>query len=205
MKNITHFKQTLIQSTLVAVIFLSVSSCSQDTKRKESSSDKSTSINEKKTTTTTTTTTINQDKDLEFIAKAEQINMEEISLAQLAQKNGTMSDVKELGRMMEDAHKKSQKDLKALADKKNLEVPTTPTKASKDAYEKLNAKTGSSFDKEYCNMMVNGHKDAIALFEKASEESVDADIKKWAKSMLPDLRKHLEDAMVCQKKCDKLN
>ena len=53
-------------------------------------------------------------------------------------------------------------------------------------------------------MMVSGHKDAISTFEKASTESTDADIKQWATGMLPGLRTHLDHAMMCQKKSDKM-
>ncbi len=38
----------------------------------------------------------------------------------------------------------------------------------------------SVFDKAYCGMMVDTHKDAIALFEKGSAEVNDTDVKAWA-------------------------
>ena len=52
-------------------------------------------------------------------------------------------------------------------------------------------------------MMVNGHRDAIAMFEKVSTQSTDADVKGWAGAILPDLHKHLEHAIKCQNKCVK--
>src|SRR5688572_32420960 len=47
-------------------------------------------------------------------------------------------------------------------------------------------------DKEYCDMMVKGHKEAINAFENAASNAYDADIKAWASSMLPSLRTHLD-------------
>ena len=60
------------------------------------------------------------------------------------------------------------------------------------------------FDKEFCDRMVNGHKDVITLFEKASTDATDSDIKAWASESLPILRTHLDAAMTCKMKCDKM-
>ena len=60
------------------------------------------------------------------------------------------------------------------------------------------------FGKKYSEMMVDGHKDAIELFEKASIESTDPDIRAWANATLPILRTHLEHSLACQKACAKI-
>ncbi len=51
--------------------------------------------------------------------------------------------------------------------------------------------------------MVDGHKDAISKFEKAASEAHDPQIKQWATSMIPDLRKHLDQSLICQNKLAK--
>jgi len=53
-------------------------------------------------------------------------------------------------------------------------------------------------------MMVNGHKDVISKFEKASTDAADPDIRNWATSILPALRKHLEYSEMCKKKCENM-
>ncbi len=63
--------------------------------------------------------TSNTNNDAQFLATAAEINMEEIQLGQLAQKNSKMGDVKELGKMMETDHSKALKELRDLASKKN--------------------------------------------------------------------------------------
>lgn len=60
------------------------------------------------------------------------------------------------------------------------------------------------FNNEYCEMMVKGHKDAIALFEKASTECSDQEVRDWALSTLPALRTHLDHAISCEKTCEKM-
>jgi putative membrane protein len=144
------------------------------------------------------------EKDGQFLVNATEFHMAAISLGQLAQQRSNTKHVKELGKMMEDAHKKSLDDLTALAKRKSISIPISQTENGKDAYKKLNEKTGNDFGKEYSDMMVKSHKDAIALYEKASTDSTDSDIRAWATESLPALRKHLDQALICQTECDKL-
>lgn len=145
-----------------------------------------------------------QVKDVQFLVNAAETNLEEIQLGRLAQQKGSLVHVKELGKMMEDAHTKSQRELAALADRKTIAIPTSLTDDTKDAYEKLNEKTGNDFDKAYADLMVSRHKDAIDTYEKVYSDASDSDIKNWARASLPDLRKHLEHSIECKRKCDEI-
>ena len=136
--------------------------------------------------------------------EAAEINMEEIQLGQLSQSKSKNAEIIALGKMMEDAHTKAMNDLKSLAGKKQVTIPTTLTEDGQDAYKKMSDKSGKDFDKEYCDMMVKGHKKAIDKFEKAAEDSQDADIKVWAASMLPNLRTHLDHAIMSDEKMKKM-
>jgi putative membrane protein len=142
--------------------------------------------------------------DAQFLVNAAEINLEEIQLAQLAQQKGSVAHVKELGKMMEDAHTRSQSDLVELAKTKNVSIPTTLTDDNRKAYNGLNEKSGKDFDKAYADRMVNGHKDTIEIFEDASVDAQDSEIKNWATAKLPELRKHLDHSIECQKKCGKM-
>ncbi len=144
------------------------------------------------------------EKDAQFLVNAAEINLKEIQLAQLAKSNATMKEVKDLANMMEQEHTKSLNELKDLAASKMITIPTTVTEDGMDAYKKLSDKKGHDFDKDFCDMMVDGHKDAIDKFEKASAESSDADIKEWANATLPALRNHLDHSLTCQENCKKM-
>lgn len=144
------------------------------------------------------------EKDAQFLVNAAEINLEEISLGQLAQAKSGMKDVRELGKMMETEHTQALADLKALADKKSITIPTSNTEKGQKAYNDMNEKTSKDFDKDYCEAMVKGHKDAIDMFEKAAMDCKDADIRAWASSMLPSLHKHLEHATTCEEKTKKI-
>jgi putative membrane protein len=197
MKNINRFNSSILQATVFTVILFGASSC-MDNKKPEDTKNVAEEHNNAKFGDN------KQEKDAQFLVNAAEINLEEISLGQLAQQNGTTTHAKELGKMMEDAHTKALNDLTALAKKKMITIPTSPTDNAQNDYKKLNDKSGINFDKEYADMMVSGHKDAIAVFEKASTDCSDSDIKEWATAMLPNLRAHLDHAIDCQKKCEKM-
>lgn len=148
---------------------------------------------------------LTKESDERFLVRATEINMEEIELGKLAQQKGTHADVKALGKMMEDGHTKALNDLKTLAASKSIAVPAASTQDAINAYNKLNEKSGDEFDREYCDMMVKGHKDAISLFENATQGNNDPDVKTWASNMLPDLRMHLQHAEACEAKLKQLS
>lgn len=196
MAKINFLKEVFIQIAFLAA-FLLVSSCN-NTQRQEDSKEVAEDHNDAKFVN-------NQDeRDAQFLVNAAENNLEEIQLGQLAQQMGGSSDVKELGKIMEVAHNKSLADLNALAQSKMITLPASLTDNAIGAYKSLNEKSGIDFDKAYADKMVSVHKDAIAAFEKASTDSTDSEIRNWAKTSLPDLRKHLDLAMDCQKKCNNL-
>jgi putative membrane protein len=142
--------------------------------------------------------------DAQFLVNAAEINLKEIQLGNLAAEKGGNREVKELGKMMANAHSQAMEELKTLANNKAVTIPTSLTDDNQRDYKKLVDKSGHDFDKEYCDMMVDGHKDAIDKFEKASNNSADEDIKQWASTTLPALRKHLDQALICQEHSKKM-
>jgi putative membrane protein len=192
-----NFKSSMLQATFIIAAIIATSSCT--TSKPEGSKEVAQRINEQ-----TFENNNNSKRDAQFLVDAAAINREEISLGQLAQQKGGSSHVKELGKMMEVEHSKSLADLTALARKKNISLPTSQTENGKAAYEKLNEKSGNDFGKEYSGLMVKRHKDAIALFEKASTDSNDPEIRAWAAATLPALRTHLSQTLMCQEKCEKM-
>jgi putative membrane protein len=147
---------------------------------------------------------IEQEINAQFLVDAAKLNMEGIQLGQLAQQKGISAHVKELGKMMEDAHIKLQKDLTLLAKSKMITIPSSSTDDVKDNYTKLNEKSGKDFDKAYADLMLNKHKDAIQDFEAAATETKDPEIKNWATAKLAELRNHFDHSIKCQKKCEKM-
>jgi putative membrane protein len=191
MNNRINFWNILVQASLIAFTIIGTSSCSDNTTKAATKETAEEDNNAKFNP--------NNEKDAEFLVNAAEINLQEIQLGQLAQQNTAIKEVKEFAKMMEDGHSKSMHELIALANSKSMVIPTVPTDNIADTYQKLKSLKGAEFNKEYCDMMVSGHKDAIVLFKRASEESVDPDIKQWAVATLPELNIHLDLAIACQK------
>ena len=197
MRNLKDIKRFIFDGMLIVVIMgLTLAACND--KQPEDTKDVAEETNEQRMDNMDASNEM--EKDADFLVDAAEINLAEIELGKLAQTKGTRSDVKELGKMMEDQHTKTFNELKDLAARKNITIPTTPTEENMDDYRKLSDKTGEDFDKEYADMMVKGHKDAIDKFEKFSTKAEDDEIKQWASATLPALRNHLGHAEACQEK-----
>ncbi len=140
------------------------------------------------------------ERDAQFLVNAADFDLEQISIGKLAHQDGLTVDVRELGKMMEVAHKSSFDNLKELAQNKLITIPSAETSNTQHAYEKLRELSQNEFDKEYCDKVVRSHKDAITMFETASKASADNDIKEWATGMLSILKIHLDHALLCQRK-----
>ena len=136
-------------------------------------------------------------KDALFLVKAAEIYLEEINLAKHAQQNGTTSAIKELAKTMEQDNQISLIELTSLAKSKNVTIPSTITDQGDEAFKLLDEKAGDEFDETYANLMVEKHKVAIEIFERASKRSRDLQIQEWATIKLVVLRKGLAEAKIC--------
>lgn len=193
MKNL---KKACYQVTLIIAVIAGTSSCMNS--KPEDSKEVAEENNEQKIDNNIS------EKDAQFLVDAAEMNMEGVSLGQLAQQKGGSSHVKDLGKMMEDQHTISLNELIALAQTKTISLPTSQTEKGKETFKKLSDASAKKFDKMYADLMVNEHKDAIALFEKAAENATESDIKAWAIETLPVLRTHLDQSLICQKQCEKM-
>ncbi len=197
-KYINHFMKGALLQTLSVVTLAFFISCTSTQSPEDSKVLSEKSNNEKFDN--------NQQKnDAQFLVDAAEMNLEEIQLGKLAQQRGTTTEVKELGRKMEEAHTQSLVQLKDLASRKGISIPATPTEDGRDAYNALLDKTGDDFNKTYTDRRVRLHRDAIDLFEDASTECQDADIRSWATASLPSLRAHHEHALEYQRRFNNMS
>lgn len=125
-----------------------------------------------------------------FWTKAAQGGMAEVELAKLALQKSTNADVKKFAQMMVTDHTKANDELKALATKKNVTLPTD-IGSHKTTLADLNGKTGAEFDKAYVEAMVDDHETDVDLFSDNTDNS-DADIKAFTTKTLPTLQSHLK-------------
>ncbi len=132
--------------------------------------------------------------DSEFMTKAAQGGMAEVSLGQMASSKATDPGVKAFGDRMVTDHSKLNDELKQLAQTKGVTLPTNVDDEAKKTSDKLSKLTGKAFDKEYISDMVKDHEKDVKEFEKQSTGAKDADLKTWVTNSLPTLQDHLKMA-----------
>lgn len=147
---------------------------------------------------------LNGNQDSNFVVKATKTNMTELKVLQAGWDNGTNKELKGHAKMMIADHKKLGDKVKAYAAKKNYALPDNDGGDGDETVAKLNKNTkGAEWDKAWVDHMVSAHEDAIKMFETASNDVKDADLKALATDALPTLRSHLDMMKQMQDKMKK--
>jgi putative membrane protein len=129
-------------------------------------------------------------KDRQFVMKAASTDMAEIKLAKLAMEKGTSPDVKQFAQRMIADHTKTSNELKTIAKKQNISLPTDVTPEQKMTYDRLSRLTGPEFDRAYMEVMAKDHGEAVTEFTKQATEGSDPELKQFASKTLPTLKEH---------------
>ncbi len=127
-----------------------------------------------------------------FTTKAAQGGMSEVQLGNLALAKAQSADVKQFAQQMVTDHTKANNDLKEVAAKKSVALPTDINNEQKELMEKLSKLSGAEFDKEYVKAMVEDHEKDVKEFKAQSESGTDSDVKAFAAKTLPTLQSHLD-------------
>ena len=128
--------------------------------------------------------------DRDFVDKAAAGGMAEVKLSKLAMDRGQSTDVKQFARKMVEDHTKANTELKQIAEKKNLALPTKLDDAHQSAYDKLSKLEGAAFDKEYMRVMTDDHDDTVKLLKNEVQNGQDPQLKSFAMKTLPVVEKH---------------
>ena len=127
-------------------------------------------------------------KDKTFMRKAAKGGMMEVAMGKLAEQNGQSDDVKSFGKRMVTDHSKANDELKSIAQKKGVKLPSKePT-------------TKWSSDKAYMNMMVKDHEKDLAEFQEEAKNGSDPDVKDFADKTAKVVQEHLDLAKETQSK-----
>lgn len=137
--------------------------------------------------------------DQSFLMKAAEGNMAEVELGRLAEQHSSNPAVKQFGQRMVTDHTKLQDELKTVAAKEGVTLPTSLNSKEQATVNKLSAVNGSTFDRDYINDMVSDHKADISEFQKEINNGSDPSVKQLAQMALPTLHEHLTLAENTQK------
>jgi putative membrane protein len=131
--------------------------------------------------------------DVKFFKKAAEGGIAEVELGKLAQEKSSNASVKEFGAMMVTDHSAANDKLKAIADKKSIKLPTSPSAGQMATKTKLEVLSGGTFDKSYIKGMVEDHEEDIKEFQTEAASGQDPEAKAYATATLPTLQKHLKN------------
>jgi len=125
-------------------------------------------------------------------------DMFEISTSSQAQSKAANADVKKFAGQMVTDHNKTTAELKTIAGSKNITLPTAPLPKHQKMIETVSAGEAPAFDKAYMDAQVKAHTEAVTLFDNASKNETDPELKAFAAKHLPHLKMHLDLAQKTQ-------
>jgi len=120
--------------------------------------------------------------------KAVKGGMMEVTMGKMAEQNAQSDDVKSFGKRMVTDHGKANDELKSIASKKGVQLP------SKERTGKWTS------DKDYMDMMVKDHEKDLAEFKEEASSGSDPDLKKFADDTAKIVQEHLDLAKEIQGK-----
>jgi len=128
--------------------------------------------------------------DTDFVSKAILGGLFEVQSSELAASKASTPLVREFAQMLVMDHGVANRELGEIVRGKGGSVPTELDADHQSRLTTLRDQKGVDFDRQYRDMQVSAHTDAIVLFEKASNECEDAELKAFAAKVLPTLRMH---------------
>lgn len=135
------------------------------------------------------------DFERRFLDAAAQDGAAQVEASRLILERSQNVDVKNFAQMLISDHGDTDQQLKQLASAKAYNLPQGTTPEDQKALEKLRLLSGAALDREYSERFgVQAHRHAVAVFERTAGEARDEDVKKFAASTLPTLRRHLRMA-----------
>ncbi len=135
----------------------------------------------------------------DFVKEVAISDMFEIESSRLAVQRAD-EPTKAFANQMITDHTKTSSELKEIvASDPNTPIPTALDSAHQDKLSTLQGLNGADFTKQYHDMQVNAHEDAVSLFKRYADGGDSEKLKSWAAKTLPALQHHLDMAKALDK------
>lgn len=130
--------------------------------------------------------------DKRFVTKAADHGQSEVALAKLASQQASNPEVRRYAQKLVNDHTKVNSELMNIASTKNVKLDKEDTQDR--TYRRLSERSGSDFDQEFVEQMIDMHEADIKLFEKTAEDAKDQELRSFASRHVGHLREHLQQA-----------
>lgn len=135
--------------------------------------------------------------DQRILKDLAQANMAEVAAGNIALQKATRQDVKAFAQQMVDDHTKGLQAVQAVAQSKNVTLPTEPDAKHKKMAARLAKLSGVAFDQAYlANAGVSDHKAAMQKVAAAQTKAADPDVRALAAKLQPTIDEHLQKVQV---------
>lgn len=180
-------KNTINYATLLAVVFLAA--CGNADTRKTDQSGDSLSRDTALVSSRAGSPEKPDTADLGFFKNAAIGGMTEVEAGSRMLIVSTNAGVKNIAQMMVTDHTKAGAELKALAEKKGIQLPGVLPESNIALIKNIDKFKSDGQNEYYAHMMVEDHQKTIDLFNKAAASN-DMDISDFARLTLPTLEHH---------------
>jgi putative membrane protein len=154
-------------------------------------------------TSIATTTIVLNDPDKQFVLDAAALLLAESDFARTADVHAKHVAVKAFAHLLVEDFVTLSAELKDLADKRHVSIPTVTDTVNAGKNTHLGTLTGKNFDEEFLKLVAADHVTMIALFDAEAKIVADADLKAWVAKTQPVLASHAAKAKELQDKIGK--
>lgn len=172
----------LAQIAIALVSALFMAGCSGDVSYEEALDENQQDIEDPKTV-----------EDARFLVEAKSLNLLGIKLAELAADSGYSSALVEFAGAHLEQDENMAEDLKDLARKKNLTLPTEMSAAHESLYYELSSASRKDFDGTYVRIARNINSESKSLYSRHATDANDPDIRAFAARKVGELEANLQE------------
>jgi putative membrane protein len=118
-------------------------------------------------------------------------NLLEVRLGQIAERKAVNPSVKQFSQRMISDHSRLQNEWTFMASNNGMSVNPQLDNTDKIKVDQLNRLTGPEFDRNYMNMMIQSHQDAVNRLQSEGQSATTAPVRARVANDLPILQQHL--------------
>jgi putative membrane protein len=110
-------------------------------------------------------------KDRAFLKKALEEDSTEVGIGELAQKNSSSDDVKQMAQKIIADHKQLGSQIESVAKQLGVDAPKDQSRKEKQLLAKLQGLSGQQFDEEFIKVMLKDHQQNLKDFLTEAEKT----------------------------------
>ncbi|MEU6424440.1 DUF4142 domain-containing protein [Microbispora sp. NPDC046973] len=131
------------------------------------------------------------DQDKAFLVGAHQDNLAEIQGGQIAERQAGKQSVKDAGRKFVEDHTSLDDQLKRVAEKLGVDLPSRPSEEQQAELRQFAAKGGTAFDRAWIDAQVKDHRKTLDSLDKEVSSGSSLEVKNLARNAKPVVQEHL--------------